>query len=78
MPTAKKKTVIHHTEDRPTLYKVEQYVRKSGSQASQFFKAKGRSYFQKLPGVKSVQAFQGRFGFGAMEYDIEIWWVMVT
>jgi len=25
-----------------------------------------------MPGVKSVRAYQGRFGFGSVDYDIEI------
>jgi hypothetical protein len=67
------KAVTHDTMDRPGIYKIEQYARRSGSNAAQFYKSKALSYYQKLPGVKSVRAYQGRFGFGPTNHDIEIW-----
>jgi hypothetical protein len=75
MSTGHDKAVVGRTKHRPGIYKIEQYARKSGSKlnAAQYFKVKGLPYFRKMPGVKSVRAYQGRFGFGSMDYDIEIW-----
>ena len=73
MQTKQDKGVAKHLMQRPAIYKIEQYARKMGPNAAQFFREKALPYYQQMPGVKSVRAYQGRFGFGSYSHDIEIW-----
>jgi hypothetical protein len=73
MQTKQDKRAVKRAIQRPALYKIEQYARKTGVKAAQLFREKGISYYKKMPGVKSVKAYQGRFGFGPHSHDIEIW-----
>lgn len=73
MQTQQQERVTQRAIKRPAIYKVEQYARKEGMYAAQLFREKGMSYYQKMPGVKSVHAYQGRFGFGPAGHDTEIW-----
>ena len=73
MQTEQDKEVAKRAIERPSIYKIEQYARKTGLNAAQFFREKALPYYQQMPGVKSVKAYQGRFGFGPHSHDIEIW-----
>jgi len=73
MQTKQDKEVAKRAIERPAIYKIEQYARKTGLNAAKLFKEKGIHYYKKMPGVKSVRAYQGRFGFGPIGHDIEIW-----
>lgn len=73
MQTQQEERVAGRATERPAIYKVEQYARKTGLNAARLFREKGIPYYQKMPGVKSVHAYQGRFGFGSTGHDIEIW-----
>src|SRR5919108_6668672 len=73
METQQDKEVTQPATERPAIYKIGQYARKTGMNAAQLFREKGLPYYQKMPGVKSVRAYQGRFGFGPIGHEIEIW-----
>jgi hypothetical protein len=73
MQTKQDKGAVKRAIQRPAIYKIEQYARKTGVSAAKLFKEKGIPYYKKMPGVKSVRAYQGRFGFGPTGHNIEIW-----
>ena len=73
MQTKQDKGPAKRAVERPAIYKIAQYARKTGLDAAWLFREKGLPYYQKMPGVKSVKAYQGRFGFGPTGHDIEIW-----
>ena len=73
MQTQDEKVVTGTIIQRPAIYKVERYTRTKGLNAARLFREKALPYYKKMPGIKSVRAFQTRFGFGSASHDLEIW-----